>query len=212
MNRKNLLEIRIEVQNRSTRLQKRILHFSNLFGIPEHKYWEALETDPAGPLASTLALEARRQNIHEKHVAEFIKRMDYVSSFEKLPSTGPKAQYLNSDGQIVTRQQLGTATKPSKSVDFQWFTGGIRCLAAQKYTKEGGGNQDSQFIELEKLLRNYLQRTNNGMALFVLVDGAYYTEDRLNLLRGLVRLQPPKSYVTSVNALQNVLRSIAAEE
>ena len=88
----------------------------------------------------------------------------------------------------------------------------MRCLAAQKYTKEGGGNQDSQFKELELLLRNFAQRTYNGMALLILADGAYYTEDRVNQLQGLVRLQSPKSYVTSVNTLQNVLRSIAAEE
>jgi len=135
--------------------------------------------------------------------------MEHVSSFEKLPAVGANALYLNRDGQFVTRRQLGQAPKPSKSLDFKWNTKGIRCLAAQKYTKEGGGNQDSQFNELEQLLRNYLQRTNNGMALFVLVDGAYYNEDRLGQLHALVRERRPKSYVTSVNSLQGILHDIA---
>ena len=87
----------------------------------------------------------------------------------------------------------------------------MRCLAAQKYTKEGGGTQDNQFNELEQLLRNFAQRTYNQMALFILVDGAYYTEERLNLLQGLVRLQPPKSYVTSVNDLHHLLHNIVTE-
>ena len=199
-----------EVQNRSPRLRKRILHFSEQFGLSELDFWKALEADPTGPLASTLAREARRQNIHEKHAADFITSMEHVSSFEKLPAAGANALYLNSDGQFVTRNQLGPAPKPSKSLDFQWNTQGIRCLAAQKYTKEGGGNQDSQFNELEQLLRNYLQRTNNGMALFVLVDGAYYNEDRLRQLYALVRERRPRSYVTSVNSLQDILNEIAA--
>lgn len=211
VNRQNLLNVKEEIRNRSKRLRKRILHFSEQFGIPEQRYWAALDADPTGPLASTLAREARRQNIHEKHAAEFISTLDCVANFEKLPSLGPNALYLNRDGQDVSGRQLGNATKPSKSLDFRWETANAQCLAAQKYTKEGGGNQDSQFKELELLLRNFAQRTFNGMALFILVDGAYYTEERLTLLRQLVRLQPPKSYVTSVNRLQDILRSMVAE-
>lgn len=209
INLQNLDAVKQEISCRSKRLRKRILHFSEQFGIPEQRYWDALEADPMGPLASTLAAEARRQNIHEKHAAAFIAQMDFVTDFVKLPPTGPNALYLNRDGQDVTRRQLGKAPKPSKSIDFQWNTRGMRCLAAQKYTKEGGGTQDNQFNELEQLLRNFAQRTYNQMALFILVDGAYYTEERLNLLQGLVRLQPPKSYVTSVNDLQNLLHYIA---
>ena len=208
-NLQNLDAVKKEISYRSERLRTRILHYSKHFGIPEQRYWEALDADPKGPLASTLAKEARRENIHEKNAAAYIAQMDLVSDFVKLKSQGPNALYLNRDGQDVTGRQLGRAPKPSKSIDFQWNTRGLRCLAAQKYTKEGGGNQDSQFKELELLLRNFAQRTYNQIALFILVDGAYYTEERLNLLRGLVRLQPPKSYVTSVNDLQNLLNNVA---
>lgn len=204
-------DVEQEVRNRSPRLERRIKRFSEQFGIPEHRYWDALDADPSGPLASTLAREARRQNIHEKHAADYICRMDHVSNFEKLKATGSNALYLNRDGQFVTRAQLGNASKPSKSLDFRWETAGIVCLAAQKYTKEGGGNQDSQFNEIEQLLRNYLQRTNNGIALFALVDGAYYTEDRLKKLDALVRERPPRSYVVSVNSLQVILQEITTK-
>lgn len=207
--RQNLLRVEEELQDRSPRLQKRILHFSSQFGVPEHRFWDELKADPTGLLASTLALEPRRQNIHEKHAAEFIRKMDHVSDFEKLPATGKNALYLNSDGQLVTRMQLGNATKPSKSLDFRWITDGIVCLAAQKHTKAGGGNQDSQFNEMAQLLGNYLRRTTNGMALFVLVDGAYYNEDRLSQLHALIRERPPRSYVASVNSLQDIMKEIA---
>ena len=158
--RQNLFLVKQEVQEQSPKLKKRILHFSSQFGVPENRFWDELKADPTGPLASILELEPRRQNIHEKHAAEFITKMDHVSDFEKLPATGKNALYLNSDGQFVSRGQLGGATKPSKSLDFRWITDGIVCLAAQKYTKEGGGNQDSQFNEMVQLLGNYLRRTN----------------------------------------------------
>ncbi len=138
-NQTNLNDMKKEIEGRSGRLTTRISHFASQFGLPEDTYWADLEANPSGPLASVLAREARRQNIHESAAAEFIKSLKYVSDFRKLPSTGPNASYLNSDGQIITKAQLGNAVRPSKSIDFQWTTASITCYAAQKYTKVGGG-------------------------------------------------------------------------
>lgn len=210
-NRRNLDEVRREVLGRSERLGERIRHFSYQFGIPEEDYWEALENDPDGPMASVLAKEARRQNIHEKAAAEYVRGLDHVSQFQNLPGVGQNALYVNTDGQVVTRSTLGSARNPSKSLDFSWYTAGVYCIATQKYTKVGGGNQDSQFNEVESLLRNFQGRTNNSTALFVLVDGEYYTEGRMNRLRALCRTTAPKSYVTGVNSLQQILTRIVEE-
>ena len=103
-----------------------------------------------------------------------------------------------------------SADKPSKSIDFEWRTGPVTCYAAQKYTKEEGGNQDSQFIEVQQLLQNFQQRTTNDSALFVLVDGAYYHEERLVALRASTRMQSPRSYVTGVGGLPHILADIMA--
>ncbi len=173
-------------------------------------YWTALEADPQGPLASTLAKEARRQNIHEQAAAGYVEQLAHIQLFQSLPSTGPNALYITGDGQFITKAALGNAPRPSKSIDFRWQTGNITCYAVQKYTREGGGNQDNQYLEVESVLRNYLQRVNNGVALFALVDGPYYTEARLNHLRGLRRLQTPFSYVASVNQLLPILQGIVA--
>ena len=208
-NIENLADVESEVAERSGRLRTRILHFAEQFGIPEEDFWRDLDDNPRGPLAATLAREARRQNIHENAAAAYVEAMPHVVDFHKLPSVGPRAMYINRDGQILSGQQLAGAPRPSKSLDFQWNTGEITCYAAQKYTKAGGGNQDNQFNEIEQLLRNFLGRTNNGVALFVLVDGAYYNEARLTKLRGLMRLQSPFSYVASVNELYPILEEIA---
>lgn len=135
--------------------------------------------------------------------------MDHVAGFRKLPSSGPNACYINGDGQVVTGEQLAGAQRPSKSIDFQWHTGAVTCYAAQKYTREGGGNQDNQFNEIQALLRNFLQRINNDVALFALVDGPYYNEARLVQSGALVRLQNPRSYVAGVNELQPILNDIS---
>ena len=166
-NSANLCEMALEIAQRSERLRTRILHFADQFGVPEADFWRDLDANPTGPLAATLAREARRQNIHELAAAEHIAAIPHIAEFRKLPASGLRAVYINSDGQFTTGEQLGGASRPSKSLDFQWQLGELRCYAAQKYTKAGGGNQDNQFIELEKLLQNYLKRTNNDVALFV---------------------------------------------
>lgn len=204
----NLAEMAREVAQRSDRLRTRIMHFAAQYGIPEEDFWRDLDANPVGPLAAVLAREARRQNIHERAAAEFVAAMPNVSEFLRLPSSGKNAMYMNSDGQLLSGQQLAGAPRPSKSIDFQWTTAGVVCYAAQKYTKVGGGNQDSQFNEVEQLLRNFQGRVNNDVAFIALVDGAYYNESRLAQLRALTRLQSPYSYVTSVNELHQILNGI----
>ena len=205
----NLVGVADEIAERSPRLAKRIAHYSGHFGIPASDYWRDLDANPTGPLASALAKEARRQNIHERAAGEYLAALPLVRWFRKLSPSGNSAIYITSDGQFVTGADLSGASKPSKSIDFIWQTGDTTCYAAQKYTKEGGGNQDSQFTEIETLLTNFLPRRNNDTALFALVDGPYYTETRLNQLRGLVRLQSPFSYVVSVNELLPILDGLA---
>ena len=199
-----------EVPQRSERLATRVAHFSEQFDLPEENFWRDLDANPTGPLAAVLAREARRQNIHETAAAEYLERLANVQEFQRLPSRGLNAIYINADGQLVTGEQLGLALRPSKSIDFRWQTGIVTCYAAQKYTREGGGNQDNQFKEVERLLQNFLRRVNNDTALFVLVDGPYYTEERINRLRGLTRERSPLSYVTSINELQPYLDGIVA--
>ena len=205
LNMANLADMEREVTERSPRLATRIAHFQAQFGIDAEDFWHALEADPQGPLAAVLAREARRQNVHEKAVEQFIKGLAHVENLRKLPSTGPRACYINADGQVVTGQTLLSALRPSKSIDFQWQTGTTTCYAAQKYTKEGGGTQDNEFNELVRLLQNFQRRTTNGIALFALVDGGFYDVQRLNRLRALTRNQAPHSFVISVNALQTQL-------
>ena len=208
-NMENLAAMEQLVADRSDSLAERIATFSEQFKIPEDRFWQALDDDPIGPLAAVLATYARRQNIHEEAAADYIEQMDHVEDLKKLPSQGRGIHYVSENGQIVLRSQLGRREpRPSEALDFTWQTGDLTCYAAQKYTKEGGGNQDSRFDETIRLLSSFRQHQDENVAMFVLVDGAYYTENRLEQLQELAREESPRSYVTSINDLQQILHQI----
>ena len=73
-----------------------------------------------------------------------------------------------------------------------------------KYTKEGGGNQDSQYKEMVELMKRFLQCRDRDITLLIIVDGDYYQkneETRLNELKHNQRYTPPKSYALSIGEL-----------
>ena len=209
LNLDNLRHMAEEIPARSDRLATRIAHFSELFDIPEEAFWIALEADPNGPLAAVLAREARRQRLHETAAAEYIEGMRHVDNFLRLPFSGRNTLFINPEGQLITRGELGAAPLPSEAIDFMWQTGDTTCYAAQKYTREGGGNQDTRFDQTLRLLRNFQNHLDRYSALFVLVDGPYFDETRLERLEELVRIERPRSYVTSINGLQPLLNQLA---
>lgn len=209
----NLDSMEVEIANRSDALGDRILRYSAQVDVPVQSFWNALDADPRGPLAAVLATEARRQNLHEDAAAEFIDMLDHVEEFRRLPRRGKGVHYIAEDGQIILRSQLGhREPRPSEAIDFTWETGNLTCFAAQKYTREGGGNQDSRFDETVRLLRNFQQHQDEGVALCVLVDGLYYTDDRMGQLQEWIREENPRSYVLSINELQQVLNQLMNAE
>ena len=206
----NLDAMEQEIADRSDSLTERIARYSGQFDVPAQEFWDALDAQPRGPLAAVLATEARRQNIHHESAARHIGQLDNVEGFHELPIHGGAVRFIGDNGQIVQRNQLARREpRPSEALDFTWQTGGITCYAAQKFTREGGGNQDSRFDETIRLLRNFRQFQDRDVALFVIVDGGYYTEERLEQLQELVREDAPRSYVLGINDLQGILNQIA---
>ena len=205
----NLDAMEQEIADRSDSLTERIARYSGQFDVPEGEFWDALDAHPRGPLAAVLATEARRQNLYREAAAAYIRLLQNVDDFHELPMRGSGIHFIGDNGQIVLRNQLARREpRPSEALDFIWQTGDITCYAAQKFTREGGGTQDSRFDETIRLLRNFHQFQGRDVALFVIVDGGYYTEDRLEQLQELVRIEHPRSYVTSINELQQLLNQL----
>ena len=152
--------------------------------------------------AALFSKEPRRQGFHEKIAADWLKEEEGISGFEILPKSGKNAFYIDSDGEI----RKGMKNPSSKSLDFHWTSGGIEFFAAHKYTKEGGGNQDSQFKEMKDLLSNFQKSAEIDNVLVVIVDGPYYTDSKMDELRRFLRDRPPKSYACPIQDVPGILR------
>lgn len=206
--RTNAQEVAQEAENRSDRLMKRIELFVWRFGATSEEVLGKIMVDPM--FAAWFAKEPRRQSPHEQIAAEYLSGFDSILDFVRLKQTGQGALYLNRDGEILARKDI-QGDRPSKALDFEWRSpSGVRCLASHKYTKEGGGNQDSQFREQRTLLSNFQSRSANNTALFVICDGPYYTEDRMAILNMQCRTVPPLSFAVHIEQVPSIVADLGA--
>lgn len=206
--RANAEDVMAEVQTRSDRIMKRIRLFVWRFGYSEDDVIEKIRSEPM--FAMWFAKEPRRQAFHEAVAAEYLSEFPSVKRLARLKQTGGDALYLNSDGEIVAGRDI-RGSNPSKALDFEfWSESGVRCLASHKYTKEGGGNQHSQFNEQRHLLGNFLRRSSNNVALFVICDGPYYDANRMATLRQQCRLQPPLSFALHIEDVPGTVASLVS--
>jgi len=149
----------------------------------------------------------RRTGRHEAIAAKWIEQLDWVNNFIVLPKTGKNAVKVTSDGNIESETE--TRKIPGKSLDFKWKTFKTTFYAMHKYTKEGGGNQESQYKEMLELMDRFLKcRRHKNIALIVIVDGGYYQQTgkkRLLELKSHEKRQKPFSYAMTIGDLPNVL-------
>ena len=192
-----------ELNTKSERLMKRIRLFIARFGFSKIDVENKISTDSM--FAAHFAKEPRRTGIHEKLAAAWVKRLPMVKQFKVLPKGGTNAIYITSDGNIHHGE---LSNRPGKSLDFIWKTGGKTCYAMHKYTKEGGGNQDSQYKEMVAILRNFQSCNDKTCILFIIVDGQYYGESKMAELRNNTRSHMPRSYALHIEGLPLVLEKL----
>lgn len=186
-------------EKRESNIMKRIHTFIWRFGFPRDKVHEKIATDRL--FAAHFAKEPRRTKLHERAAAEWLQETPRISGFETLPTSGRNAFYITSDGEI----RKGMRNPPSKSLDFRWRTGETEFFASHKYTKESGGNQDSQFKEMVTLLDHFHNSAEEEKALVIIVDGPYYMERRMGELLRFVRDRPPRSYACHIENVPQIL-------
>ena len=200
--RENAQEVVSRLETGDSDLMKRIATFVDRFGYSRSEVEEKIIKDPM--FAANFAKEPRRTGLHQKEAAKWLQGLDAVSEFSVLPASGERALYVTSDGEIQSGAIL-KGSKPSKSLDFQWLTGSVICYAMHKYTREGGGNQDSQYKEMRDLLRNFQSCSNRGCMLIVIVDGPYYSDRRMEVLRNDTRSRHPRSYAVHLAEVAAIL-------
>ena len=202
--RANAKQVKLRLSEGDSYLMKRIRKYVDRFGYSETEVKNKIKDDPM--FAAWFAKEPRRTGFHQREAGKWLSRQDVISEFLILPQSGKKACYITSDGEIQNGEIL-RGRKPSKSLDFQWLTGSTICYAMHKYTLEGGGNQDSQYKEMQALLSNFQSCGDRDSILIVIVDGPYYTEKKMNELQNLTRSYPPCSYAVHLEQVPGILEA-----
>lgn len=201
--RENCELVAEEVEERAERLMKRVALFVWRFDYNQEDVLSKIRDDEM--FAAWFAKEPRRQSPHERIAAGYLGQFPELIVFERLRQSGRNALYINRDGEIRKGEDI-QGDKPSKALDFAWETpNGIRCYASHKYTREGGGNQDSQFIEQRRLLQNFQSRSTNDTVLFVICDGPYYDGARMSTLQAHCRTVSPLSYAVHIEEVPELV-------
>ena len=214
--RENVEKVCKELSTNQDHIIKKIQTFADRFGFQKSDIREKIQTDEM--FAAHFAKEPWRQGFHEKIAAKWIEELETVKTFEILKKSGRNAHYVTNHGQILSGiTSKGQSLYPllqgdveiaytTKSLDFKWQTGEITFYASHKYTKKDGGNQTSQFNEMKALLDHFSPGVVTQTVLIVIVDGLYYTPNRLNDLREFTRDTEPCSYAIPIRELPTILK------
>ncbi len=145
-------------------------------------------------VASFFAKDPNKQNITEKTIANIIKNLNFVSNFQNYNS---KTEIFVVNGEIVNKRALGV-----KSMDYSFVSKNITYYVTQKYTKGKGGSQDNQFHDVVSFLQNCKNNKLTDTAFLAIVDGDYYTEEKIKTLQELTTFN---SFVLSISQLEDFL-------
>lgn len=203
--RENARKVISQLDEGDRNLKKQIETFNRRFGYGLDEIEGKIRADEM--FAANFAREPRRQGFHEIVARDWLEKKTRLN-IEVLPKSGPNSFYVTRDGVItkIPREEQ----KPSKSLDFKWTHGNVNFYAMHKYTKEGGGNQDSQFKEMIDLLTNYQRATNPSNALIVIVDGPYYNQTRMQRLKMRTRTSPPLSFAVPIQEVPDILMKFSS--
>ena len=200
--RTNSVRVQKQAADRAENVMKKVDTYVWRFGSSVQAVLDKIANDQM--FANWFTKEPRRQTLHEKVAAKWIRELDGVEGFVDLPNNGKGAYYINSDGEIHEG-------KPNfKSLDFMWRSGKSTCYATHKYTKEGGGNQDSQFKEVVATMRRFQNgKVAKNIVLFAILDGPYYTKAKFEEIRSHARTTPPLSYAIPIEELPGIIEQIS---
>ena len=168
----NLKTLRKEINEKwvSDKIDSHIKRFPFLGLRKEDVKSMIMENDLA---ASFFIKDPGRQNISENYFSDVISKFENVENFVNHPSS---VKLFLVEGRIVKER-----VNEVKSIDFTWKSYGKNVYATQKYTKASGGAQDNQFNDVINFLKN--TKGNSSDLFFAIVDGDYYTKQKIKILK-----------------------------
>jgi hypothetical protein len=198
----NAKEVPALVKKNDIDTLRQIKTYSERFDEPQKKIKNKILADTM--FANCFAKDPVRQTTHEKIACDYLSRhTNVLQKFCKLSQFGKDAVYLTDNG--IFQEFEKTGKKIGKALDFYWENNGKMFYASHKYTKDSGGAQDHQFNEQAGLLRKFKENTNTNEYLFVICDGKYYTENKINFLKDLTS---KRSFVVSIDKVISVVEKI----
>ena len=164
---KNIADVKRKLEQGDKDLLIKVENFSQNFSFPKDQIIEAIRTNPI--IAAVFAVEPTRQNIFENIAADYIEKLPGVTNFAHYSN---KALYV-SRGEVIDRAALQEYPH-AKTIDFGWDFGIFGIYAAHKYTKQGGGAQDKQYIDLQNFIYECRDSKRTNVRFIAIADGAYY--------------------------------------
>lgn len=212
-------------------LRTKIKNFADRNGLGEKDVFDSMKNNQI--LACAFSYDALRQNVPERAFGEYMKQFCCPQSkskrdafrkkkhfaldgFRKMPQGGKGALlfYEQPDGSL--RIGMGDAKPGEKtalpSIDFygKYVCGNkkLRFYISHKYTKDDGGQQNSQFYELRTFVKETSKIQNENYAFIAVADGNYYIKPRKT---GITRLDTLVEECSSRQVKACTSRDILAE-
>lgn len=202
--KKNISRVLGDLNSRDPNLMKKIKGFSEKFGYDTSVVIEKVRSDEM--FRAHFAKDPRKQNIDEKTAFEWLQQLEGVHHLTKLPAAGDGAYYVDKEGYIRNGSAFSGGINPSKSLDFSWTTGNTTFYAMHKRTTDEGGAQDNVKREVEQIMRNFQQCPQEGIALVMLLDGSYWTKEKIQSIAKFARTSEPHSYALSTPRILPVIQ------
>jgi len=203
----NLLKVLEELKTAQMRVK--IHNFADKFGFSYNEIEDKILNDEI--FRCVFSKDPSKQNLYQTLAATFIQSLPMIINFEVLASGGKNAVYIE-NGKLFYGTDLINQAKEAKSIDFSWDVGEIKFYASHKYTKDSGGAQDNQYIDIQNYLKNTRDNNNKNTVFLAICDSKYYqqkdskTGDETKIIR-LQRLTDNKtSFVLTINELHNFLK------
>ena len=192
------------------RVRKAASAFADRFDYKLNSVIEKISVDRM--FAAWFAKTPSKTGLHESIAGAWIKDLPNVSSFCHLPKGGINSVKIDSDGNLRGGTEPGV---PGKSLDFSWVSSRQKYYAMHKYTKESGGSQDNQFLEMRDLLVRFQPSVVAEFTLVVIVDGEYYQRNdcaKIKILSQYERKTAPISKALTIGDLPMFLESMSTKK
>ncbi|MDR2581219.1 MAG: hypothetical protein LBC85_09540 [Fibromonadaceae bacterium] len=195
-------------------MKLKIQNWAKKFDYPFDTIVEKIKTDPV--FRCVFVKDPAKQNLYQKLAANYIERLPNVKNFETLPQGSDKAKYLT-NGKLFSGKLLNNASKNTKSIDFTWEVGNYLFYASHKYTKDSGGAQDNQYLDIQNFLIHARDNNYSKYIFLAICDGEYYlqkdsqTNSKTKIER-LKKLTCQNSFVLTIKELGSFLKSYVFKE